>query len=110
MARFVLLCRWQVRLRAKVLAKLIDVADKLRKHNNFQILMAVVSGINGCPVSRLKWTKQRLSRRHRKVCECRLCVCCHASFRLIISCCTDVGPIREGYVNGGELQDLSHGV
>jgi len=55
-----------VRARAKMIQKVIDVAQKLRELNNFHLVSAIVSGINNSAIGRLKFTHARLSRRHRQ--------------------------------------------
>jgi len=61
-----ILAEEKVRYRAKVMAKMIDVAEKLLELNNYQILMAFISGLNVSPISRLKWTLAKLPKSSRK--------------------------------------------
>lgn len=61
-----ILAEEKVRHRAKVMAKMIDVAEKLLELNNFQILMAFISGLNVSAISRLKWTMAKLPKSSRK--------------------------------------------
>ncbi|MDP2438482.1 MAG: RasGEF domain-containing protein, partial [archaeon] len=50
-------------LRAKRFEKLIRIADVLLERNNFQTLMAFLGGMNNASVSRLKFTKEVLSKK-----------------------------------------------
>lgn len=54
---------WQPTLkeRIRVLTKLINIADHLRKMNNFNSLMALIAGLNTAPIYRLKHTREGLS-------------------------------------------------
>eukprot|EP00013_Stygamoeba_regulata_P005514 CAMPEP_0177637074 /NCGR_PEP_ID=MMETSP0447-20121125/4778_1 /TAXON_ID=0 /ORGANISM="Stygamoeba regulata, Strain BSH-02190019" /LENGTH=1732 /DNA_ID=CAMNT_0019138979 /DNA_START=143 /DNA_END=5342 /DNA_ORIENTATION=+ len=58
-----------VRQRAKLLAKFISIGDHLRQLNNFHHLTALISGINNSAVSRLKWTRARLSNKSLQTLE-----------------------------------------
>lgn len=53
----------RVRTRAKLLTRIVAIADKLRALNNFHLLSAVISAINNSAVQRLKYTFARLSKR-----------------------------------------------
>jgi len=53
----------RVRARAKLLQRIVAVADCLRGLNNFHLLSAVISAINNSAVQRLKYTFARLSKR-----------------------------------------------
>jgi len=44
--------------------KFINIAQCLRKLNNFNLLTAVVCGINNSSVLRLKWTREKMSKQH----------------------------------------------
>mmetsp|Transcript_10822 Transcript_10822/g.18090 ORF Transcript_10822/g.18090 Transcript_10822/m.18090 type:complete len:176 (+) Transcript_10822:29-556(+) len=50
-------------------AKWVQVADRLRKINNFNTLMGVLAGLNMSSVNRLKHTQALLSQKHRDVKE-----------------------------------------
>lgn len=53
----------KVRHRAKIYEKFVSLAEHLRSMNSFNLLVAVVSGLNNSGVGRLKWTKARVSSR-----------------------------------------------
>lgn len=50
-------------MRAKRFEKIIYIAEELLKLNNFQTLMAFLGGVNNAAISRLKFTKDQLSKR-----------------------------------------------
>jgi len=55
---------WQPTLkeRTRILTKLINMAEYLRKINNFNALMALLAGINNAATYRLKHTREGLSK------------------------------------------------
>jgi hypothetical protein len=50
----------KVRIRAKLYAKFVDIANILLEFKNFHLLTAMLSGLNSAAVSRLKFTIARL--------------------------------------------------
>jgi len=61
-ATMVLNCE-TVRMRAKAMAKMINIAKHLKRLNNFLGLTAFVAAFNTSAISRLKWTQQQLSKK-----------------------------------------------
>lgn len=55
--------------RAKLMEKHILVAKKLKEMNSFHMLTAYISGINNSAVSRLKWTKSKISKPLQRILE-----------------------------------------
>jgi len=53
----------RVKLRAKRFTTLVRIAEQLRNLNNYSTLMAFLAAINNSSVSRLRFTKQLLTRR-----------------------------------------------
>jgi len=53
----------KVRTRAKIMDRCIKIAQHLREMNNYQLLMAFVSGMNNSALLRLKWTRAKLPKR-----------------------------------------------
>jgi len=56
-----------VRTRAKLLQKIINIAEELNKLNNFHLLSAFISAISNYAIDRLVFTLARLSKRHRAI-------------------------------------------
>lgn len=49
----------------------IQVAKELREINNFHYLTAIISAFNQAPLLRLKYTKEKLTKRSVQVCQRR---------------------------------------
>jgi len=60
---------WQDTLRGRVraLTKIINIAQHVRKLNNFNSLMAILAGINTSAIYRLKWTREQLPQETQQV-------------------------------------------
>eukprot|EP01114_Cavostelium_apophysatum_P017770 TRINITY_DN5354_c0_g1_i3.p1 TRINITY_DN5354_c0_g1~~TRINITY_DN5354_c0_g1_i3.p1 ORF type:complete len:1684 (-),score=476.83 TRINITY_DN5354_c0_g1_i3:107-5158(-) len=53
--------------RAEQISNLIKIALHFRKLNNFHLLTAIISALNNCAVSRLKWTWKKVPKRSREI-------------------------------------------
>jgi hypothetical protein len=53
----------KVRERAKLMNRCVKIAQHLREMNNYQLLMAFVSGMNNSALLRLKWTRAKVPKR-----------------------------------------------
>jgi len=56
----------KVRHRAKIMEMFAKVAQDLKELNNFHALQAVITAFNSSPIGRLKWTKEKLSKRSKQ--------------------------------------------
>ncbi|KAN0023643.1 hypothetical protein ACTFIV_008030 [Dictyostelium citrinum] len=59
----------RVKTRAKRLKRIISIADELRKLNNYNTCIAVISGINNSAILRLKYTRGLLSKKYLDILE-----------------------------------------
>jgi son of sevenless-like protein len=59
----------KLRDRVKVMENIVKIAQHARELNNFHLLTAIISGINGAPVNRLRWTKEKLQKRTKQILE-----------------------------------------
>lgn len=59
----------KAKYRAKRWESLIKIAKHVERMNNFNLLMALVSGMNNACVARLKWTKALMSRKSLETLE-----------------------------------------
>jgi len=59
----------KLKLRSRTLAHFVKIAFHLRKMNNYNTLMAILTGISNCSIHRLKSTKRELSTQEQKTLE-----------------------------------------
>jgi len=90
--------------RTKQMEKLLDLATRLRKLNNFCSLFAIVSALNTVPIYRLTYTKEGLSQRSTKLMENFIEL---MNPRLYLECLRSINPPCVPYV-GVWLTQLIH--
>jgi len=59
----------QLKQRAQVLSKFIEIAEKCRSYNNFNAVMEVISGLQSSSVYRLRQTWGLISNKQKDLCE-----------------------------------------
>eukprot|EP00484_Ammonia_sp_Unknown_P005090 CAMPEP_0197074410 /NCGR_PEP_ID=MMETSP1384-20130603/211094_1 /TAXON_ID=29189 /ORGANISM="Ammonia sp." /LENGTH=763 /DNA_ID=CAMNT_0042513251 /DNA_START=2403 /DNA_END=4694 /DNA_ORIENTATION=- len=95
-----------VKSRAKELQYMIQMAQRFRKLQNYNGLMAVFGALNAAPIHRLKFAWQRVSERYKKVFESIKSLFSHESnFKNYRTVFRDVTPPAIPYL-GLFLQDL----
>jgi len=57
----------KIRDRVKIMETFIKIAAASRELNNFHLLMAILSAFFSSPLLRLKWTKEKLSKRTKQI-------------------------------------------
>jgi len=59
----------KLRNRARVMTRIIKIAEQLRKLNNFSTLMAIMAGLNNAAVFRLKFTREEIPKQYQQLYE-----------------------------------------
>jgi len=106
-ASTVILKQEKIHGRAKVFTKLILIAGELRKLGNFHLVQALVAGFSNSAVSRLQWTKAKLSKQAKQTLqEVEELMSMDSSFKKYRSALENTEPPAIPYI-GVCLQDLT---